>query len=448
MGRDGTDAFSRLTKRHAEKDADGDAIDLEKLNRAIRAAFVEIFIVQGKPWTEQKWIDRMLSRAIRQVKSTHQTRTHYLPCVALSKGHPDEFAIGRVRFISKEKFFADYRDKIAEDHEASRKASRARLDEGIAEGKYRAEDKKSEQESKDLEQKILQLIIDYYDAFPWVAEVTVPACSSSISRMRAETTVQAALDVLKLFFGPRGGKDFRLGHHRGQRARTAHLTRDAAGVFHHSIWSGGEGAFAEEGWYEDLKKHLWWALEAAGSAIEAYLEPRKVKSEHRDRWLGALHWYGQAVSERQPAAQLVKYVAALERLTVLQETGRQDVTDVVTRRTALLASECCQVTEVEKVRAQARKLYSQRSNLMHGRSSPLTKELLGVMHLAHRITRRAMFEALGLYVQLDMAGKVKGRDLEDRFIELESIFRVPGGSALNEGTEAFRPPGDDTSNNE
>lgn len=350
----------------------------------------------------------MLNRATREVKKEHKARTHYLPCVVLSEGHPDEFEIGPVRFLTKEKFFADYRAKIAADHEANRKASRARLDEKIAEGKYRAEDRKSEEESKDIEQKILQWIFDYYDAFTWVAEVTVPLCSSKVSRERAETTVQAALDVLKLFYGYRGGKDFRLGHHRGLRNRTAHLTRGSDGVFHYSLWTGGEGGSAEEGWYEGVKKNMWWALQAAGSAIEAYLDLRK--GEHRDRWLGALHWYGQAVSERQPAAQLVKYVAALERLTVLEETGTvdeqgtQDVTDVVTRRAALLGCESEDVTEVAKVREDARKLYRWRSNLIHGRSSPLTKELSDVMHLAHRITQQAMFSALGIYVQLDMAG--------------------------------------------
>jgi hypothetical protein len=59
---------------------------------------------------------------------------------------------------------------------------------------------------------------------------------------------------------------------------------------------------------------------------------------------------------------------------------------------------------------------------MHGRSSPLTKELLEVMHLAHRITRGAMFSALGIYVQLDMSGKVEPKDLEARFVELEALL--------------------------
>lgn len=143
-----------------------------------------------------------------------------------------------------------------------------------------------------------------------------------------------------------------------------------------------------------------------------------------------------------------------ERLTVLEETGKvdeqgtQDVTDVVTRRTALLGCESGDVTEIARVREDARRLYRWRSNLMHGRSSPLTKELSDVMHLAHRITQQAMFAALAIFVQLDMAGKVTGQDLEDRFVKLErtcaplrpQVLRDRGVVAVTlSGGGAWRP---------
>ncbi len=426
ISRDATRAFARLAKRQAAIDPDSHAIDLDKLDDAIRGAFVEFFIVKGRPFDEQKWVDRMLNRAVKQMKKEHAATTHYLPCVILSKGHPEEFHIGPVRFIAGEKFFADYGDKIKDDHDDGYRQQRAKLDALMAEGKYPVDQKKSDHESDELNQKVLGWITDYYGSFTWIAELTVPPCSSKVSRARAETTVQAALDVLKLFFGYRGGRDYRLGHHRGERDRIAHLTRGLDGVFHYSIRSGGEGGSAEEGWYEGIKTGpSWWALDAAGDAIHAYLAPGAVKSDHRDRWLGVLHWYGQAVTDTTPASQLVKYVAALERLTVLEETKTMDkiegqkVTDVVTRRTALLGCESDDAADIARTRTEARTLYDWRSALMHGRSSPLTKELDDVMHLAHRITQRAMFAALAIYVQLDMAGKVCSKDLEARFVELE-----------------------------
>lgn len=237
-------AFSRLTKRHAENPPDGDAIDLEELNTAIRAAFVHFFIVQGKPYDEQKWVDRMLNRGMRNVTPNHQERTHYLPCVVTYKPQPPEFSIGPVRFMTSEKFFLDYGQKLKDDYETNRRLRKEQLDAKIAAGEFRAEDRKSQQETDEINRVIFAWIDDYYRAFNWVAEKKVPACSTKISRERAETTVQAALDVLKLFFGFRDGRDMRLGHHRGPRDKKAHLTRVTDGIFHHEVSrSGGEGAF-------------------------------------------------------------------------------------------------------------------------------------------------------------------------------------------------------------
>ena len=433
IGREAARAFHRLAERQRDIDPERESIDLETLNRAVRKAFVDIFITNGKPWDQQKWIDRMLNRAIKRVKSEHRTTPHYLPCVVFHRGHPAEFTVGPVRFIEKTKFFDDYRDKITSDHQEANARRKVKLEQMIAAGEYAADQKMSDEESERVNQMVLSWILDYYGSYTWIAEVTVPACSEKVSRERSEVAVQAALDVLKLFLG-RDGDDLRLGHHRGAPDKTAHLTRDVNGAFEHEIARGGEGAFAEEGWYGDLQQNAGWALDAAGSAIEAYLAPGKTKSAHRDRWLGSLNWYGQAVSERAPSAQIVKYVAALERLTVLEETettaacGHQEVTDVVTRRAALLAAGAHDPDAIKRGRADARKLYRWRSSLMHGRSSPLTKELLEVMHLAHEMTRDAMFAALSIYVQLDMAGLTAPKDLETEFLEMEKRLLVDPGN--------------------
>jgi hypothetical protein len=299
-------AFLRLTKRHADIHPDGEGIDLEELNTAVRAAFVDFFIVQLKPYDEQKWVDRMLNRATRNVTRQHAERTHYLPCVVTFKASPPEFAVGPVRFVTQEKFFDEYGQKIKNDYDDSNRQKRKLLDAKVAAGEYRAEDLKSGEESDDIDRMVFAWIDDYYREFKWIAEVTVPPCSTKISRQRAETAVQAALDVLKLFFGWRHGRDFRLGHHRGARDKTAHLIRGTDGIFDYEIGrSGGEGASADDGWYENIQEHSLWALQAAGSAISAYLSQRKTRSPHRDRWLGALHWYGQAVSDSRRAARQV-----------------------------------------------------------------------------------------------------------------------------------------------
>jgi hypothetical protein len=175
MSREAADAFSRLAQRQCAIDPDTHAIDLEELDDAIRDAFVDTFIVKKQPFDVQKWIDRMLNRAVKAVKREHAAITHYLPCVILYKSHPDEFHIGHLRFMTKEKFFADYGKRIKADHEEGHRNQRAKLDELIAQGKYRAEDKKSDEESNELNQKILGWITDYYGEFTWIAEVSSTA---------------------------------------------------------------------------------------------------------------------------------------------------------------------------------------------------------------------------------------------------------------------------------
>jgi hypothetical protein len=414
--------FSGMAKRQRDIDSEPHTLDLGTLSRAIRAGFVDTFIVNAHP-IKRKFIDRMLNRAVRRVKKTHEVITYYLPCVVVTKGDLSEFKIGQVRFISTDKFFADFGDKINADYESAKKLRRQAVKQQKVEGKYRSLKEVSKEESLRLDRVFIEWIYEHYKSFVWVAEVTVPVCDPKISLERAETTVQAALDVLKLFFGHYAARDLRLGHDRARPDKTADITRGADGIFHHSIGRHSEGAFIQSGWYEHIQKQNGWALNAVGNAIEGYLNP-EIKNEHRDRWLGALNWYGQAVSERLPSAQLVKYVAALERLTVTPFDKKDKVTDIVTRRTAILSAKAYEDDALKEARENARKLYRWRSNLMHGRSSPLTKELGSVMHLAYEIVQQAMFAALILFDNLEMSSRCTSEDLFREYGELEKILPV------------------------
>lgn len=417
IGRAASSRFWLIAERRLAREPDASAIDVATFQRHIRVQFVKHFIADRKP-IEQRFVDRMIDAALRTVRAKHRAITHYIPCIIMTDPDPPQFMIGPVRFLTRSTFYQEYREQIKDDYRTLDNERKEKLARSIAEGKCRANDQLSHEEEERLDAATLSSIFGYYDVFVWIAEVPVPACEPKVSRLRADQAAQAALDVLKLFFGHHGGVDFRLAHDRGKPHKTAHLTRGDDGVFRWEIGRQGEGAFVKQGWYDRMQRDSRWALEAAGSAIEAYLNPA-IESEHRDRWLGALTWYGQATSDPLPAGQLVKYVAALERLTVTDYTPIDGVTDTVTRRTALLA-----VTEYNKgtlssARADARKVYRWRSNLMHGRSSPLTKELTSVMHLAYRTAQQALFVSLHMLVHLEVTGRTSGRDLEDEFTDLE-----------------------------
>ena len=428
IGRAASLRFSQIAERRIAREADAAAIDPATFQRLIRTQYVKDFIVDGKA-IEQRFVDRMVNAALKSARAKNCAITHYIPCVIMTDPDPPHFAIGPVRFLTRATFNQEYRAKIEEDYKTLDNQRKEELTRLSAEGKYRVADRLSAEEEQRLDAKTLDWIFGYYDAFVWVAEVPVPACEPKVSRQRADQAAQAALDVLKLFFGHDGGVDFRLAHDRGKPDKTAHLTRRDDGLFRWEVRRQGEGAFVKRGWYERMQSESGWALDAAGSAVEAYLNPT-VESEHRDRWLGALTWYGQATRDPLPAGQLVKYVAALERLTVTDHTPVDGITDTVTRRTALLAVTEYTTDTLTRARADARKIYRWRSDLMHGRSSPLTKELASVMHLAYRTAQQALFVALHILVHLEVAGRVSGRDLEDEFTDREK--ELPPDEAMRD----------------
>src|SRR6266850_2759976 len=77
----------------------------------------------------------MLDRAVKRASQEHRSKTRYLPCILVGDVDPREFRIGPVRFIHREKFFADYGEKI--EHDLADKAAEQR-----AEAKQLAEEKK------------------------------------------------------------------------------------------------------------------------------------------------------------------------------------------------------------------------------------------------------------------------------------------------------------------
>lgn len=437
ISRDAAVRFASIAERHRKILASGSAIDLRAFDRAIREEFVDAFVVQDHP-TERKWIDRMLNRAVTKTTATHQEKTHYLPCVLVEPPTPPEFRVGPVRFIVKEKFLTEFWTKIEDDHRASHDEKREYFARLVAEGGYPSSQLRSPEQWAETRKIILDRLLEYFSRFSWIAEVAVPPCDSEVSKDRAEKAVQGSLDLLKLCFGPRGER-FRLGDSAGRPSLTAGLVRDAAGSFHSSFAERGDGELASEGWYDDLLKNGDWALAMGGAALHGYLSPES-RSDHRDRWLDALNWYGQAVVEPLDSAQLVKFVAALERLTVTDASDVEAATDVVTRRTALLVGD--DPGRVAEVRQEMRKIYRWRSLLMHGRSSPLTPELGSVMNSVMRTAReivpQALFRALELLWVMDYTGEQTSDELEKRFVELEKSLPQRPESPLRRLVSFFR----------
>jgi hypothetical protein len=421
--------FAALTKREIEVNPSGGDLDRKALDRAIRDLFVEVFLERGQAVTRPV-VDKMLARAVKRSKAKHRPITHYLPCVVVGDREPREFRVGPVRFIHRDKFFADFGDAMERDHQRAAETSRAKAVELFKAGKLA--ELKPQEEIDDLERKMLEWAFDYYKQYKWIAEVTVPPCDSRISRIRAELTVQGALDVLKLFaFGWYYGRRVHLAMDHGIIDKVAEIRRKEDGEFTFTWSRGADWALVEDGWFEEVEKRNPGYFSAAGDVIETYLSPHDP-TEIATRWLDALNWYGQAVSERVPSVQIVKYVATLERLTITEKTPPDEdrgLTDAVTRRAALFAS-FGDEDALQKAREGARELYRWRSDLMHGRNSPVPKqqsaadEVRALVPRADELVRSALIGALGEYAHLVKDGTPTTKALEERLRVLESAFNL------------------------
>lgn len=441
-----TDRFFALTQRliaDAPKNAD---LHRGTLNSAIRTEFVEMFLRNRREITRSA-VDKMLARALKAARQEHRMLTHYLPCLLVHNREPLEFRVGPVRFLHVSKFFADFGEMLDEQQHQSSSERRAKAEAMVASGEL--DDLMPRSQWQELDRQLLQDVRDYYTPYAWVAEVTVPACDEKMSRVRAELTVQAAIDVLKLLaFDWYFGRRLRLGVDHGVIDKVVDLVRREDGQFEITWKRGGHTALAQDGWFDDVVKDVGGHLHAAGQVIEAYLVPDQP-FQIATRWLDALNWYGQAVEERIASAQIVKYVAALERLTITERTptdGDRGLTEAVTRRAALFAAGSDEEAR-ERRRLEARELYRWRSKLMHGQASPVVKEQLradqlrSLMASADDLTAHVLIDALGEYVHLLMAEKRTDDDLEERLRVLEAAFASasPGQEAKGENSDGGDP---------
>jgi hypothetical protein len=270
--------------------------------------------------------------------------------------------------------------------------------------------------SEAIANRLVDETTEYFEEFNWLAIVTIPTCNIQVSRKRVERAVEAALDVLKLFFARLHGKVLRQGHSMGLPRKTAKLTREMNGVFDFSYGYNTQDTPAGKDWMRVLTSPNDFHFRAAASAVHACCEPEKM-SPLLQRFLDALAWYGQGVSEPETSVQIVKYVAALERLTITKKL-ESGLTDAVVTRTALLT--CGEKDGYEAAREEADRVYEWRSRLMHGSVSPFDRELEFIAPLAERLTRVALFGSLALFTHLvNSISNANAKHLEAEYVQWE-----------------------------
>jgi hypothetical protein len=269
----------------------------------------------------------------------------------------------------------------------------------------------------------------FFSLYDWIAVVTVGKCDPVISRERALLTVEGALNILKLLLSQNHSHRFRIAHKPGLPRDTAELTRFSANTLNIAISHRLEGnAISDDGFQFISEQEDGFYLRTAEKTLESLIDPSR-KAPLNQRFLDALAWYGDAVGELSPAARVVKYVTAAERMTVTEkehdDSGKaRGVTEIVTRRAAIL---CYTPTEndLDDWETAIGDVYNCRSELVHGSLSPFDEQVFAMVNKAEQISRRVLLRGLEFFNTLGLdTPNYSVRKLKENYLQLERHFQT------------------------
>jgi hypothetical protein len=405
-GKAAYDRFEQIADRTIKRgSAEEKSFDRRDYVRALRDAFAEVFIEGAKPVTQGS-VMRFINRARELATADLVHVTHHLPCIVFYDQGPDQFSVGPVTFTTTDRFLSEQEKELRKYRESNFSAFAA----GRRKRQPELSDSEVEAESAGFADKHIEGIRSYYREYEWVASVQIPPAHGSISQLRAERTVDAALDALRLFV-PTLPERYRRATAPNTPFNTRELMTDASGRLISAMRQGGRGAPALDGWYEGVRRDatdLWQEFEHAIGTLTKGEKP----DELTQRLVDALNWFGQAVVETNPSAAIVKYTATLECLTIPGHVKRLEA--VVIKRVAFLNGDRTDKLAQEII-DDLGKLYQMRSDLMHGSLSPYDDSVPAVLRIGWEVTRWSLLCAALVFRSLRASGKANRKDLRSLY---------------------------------
>lgn len=364
--RSGIEAIHSMASRLVAESPEGYDLSRKRIAEIISDRILQVGLDNV---TDDFELVRILKSYVEVSESEHIEASYGFPCVLLHIGPnhpelgpppPDQFALGPVSF-EQYSIFAE------------------RFSHAIERGEKRAED------------KALELFSKTAETHGWVASVAIPRCAADVSRARAEEIIEAAIDILKVFVGLGYARQMRLPHTTPSRNRETCFLTELNGEVKWA-WHGRslEGAMIAG----DPLGHIPPCTKTfAADLLNMGLSGNR--DEATTRLLDALKWFGDGSFEESAGVQIVKWIAALERLT-----GTKRLLGGITRnfckRVALLASGLG-AGNVEGAYRDAYRAYDLRSDVMHGSRSQDDEQLSRSAGFVHDLTRAAIVGALSMH---------------------------------------------------
>lgn len=301
---------------------------------------------------------RILKTYVEASESEHIEASYRFPCVLLHSGpdhpdlgppSPDRFALGPVTFERFPAFVDAFKQAV-------------------------------QRSEKRADEKALELFSQTGETHGWVASVAIPRCAPDVSRARAEEVIEAAINLLKVFVGLRYAGQMRLPHttpsRNGETCVLTDIDSEVKWAWHGRSLEGTLVVGDPMAGVSPCTKTFACDLLNMGLSGK--------RDEATTRLLDALRWFGDASFEESGGVQIVKWIAALERLT-----GTKRLLSGITRnfckRVALLASGLG-AGKVEDAYRDAYRAYDLRSDVMHGSRSQDDEHVSGSAGFVHDLT--------------------------------------------------------------
>lgn len=390
-GKQADERFRKIAVRHLSTDAEKKSkTNVGNFVKALKESFSKKFLQEQRD-IEEGSVARMISQAYKQTQKSFSSQIHYIPCTLFTNKEPLEFSIGPVKFFHKTKFEELYKERFSEQ----RKVIADRI---FANDKEGGKDISRESAIKFANMKVDD-ILKFFSPYQWIAVVKIGPCDNSISKTRANLSVKGALNILRLLFRDGKLRDIRTGYDLKVPDEIFYLSEDINANFHISMSKHWGGLNVSDDWLKQVEAYNYdFYLKAAGETLKSIINP----TSHfplSQRFLDSLNWYGEAMQETIPAAQLIKFVSSMERMTI---TGEEEgVSRILINRSAILAHNI-EKKDLDLFIQKLKEIYRFRSDLLHGSLSPLDESINPIAGKAKVISREVLFAGIDLFASLGL----------------------------------------------
>ena len=263
----------------------------------------------------------------------------------------------------------------------------------------------------------------FFSNYDWIASVVIPECSKEESAERALLAVKTALNIAKLIVGENHSDRLCTAYCKNVSKKHAKIYLDDSGFFNFSFEITSVQNSIGKNWESIFEKQAGYIFNICKSTITRIIKPTQMK-DLKNRFIDALTWYGEAVSDVFLPSKLLKYITAIERMTVTNDVH-------VKFQVANRAGALCYILKggsFEEWKKNIGKLYDKRSSIVHGRHSPLDRELSKHVIEAERIANATLLQGLNHFEYLGSEAVITNKFLDAEYnkliIQVQSHERI------------------------